>query len=298
MTTPSVNPIISVRKIFQSDTSGSLINPVTAYFETLLDAFVLPAVGGTVSIRVTDSTKYGLGQFIWISTIGWLEIIGITDSTHITLENKGAQDNVDAGASVPAGTVYCTSSPVYPPVDAPFNLTDTLADAFVVPSGLNDGFIIVNHGSWYKVGMTVFVIGAGYFTIQSYNSTTNTLTVKNTWSYNIASGTTIAVTTPIFPAHCPEKSPTSTPVMMRGVRAGVLTSNANDQKVATITLTGFVPGPSVIMLTVKSDVAVAALYGVAFYVRDIVVGSTDTTFDLYYSANNATTVSVQWLAIA
>lgn len=294
MTTPSVNPVLTVHKIFQSDTSGSLLTPVYAFFERLTESFTQPAVGNSVTVLVADSTKYAVGQSLWINGIGFLEITGTPDATHLYVENNDAEGNEDPGTTVPVGTIMSVSIPVSPAAAVAFEITDELAQAFTVPSGTNDAILYVSNGGWYKVGMQVYVQGAGWFRITSYDSTTDALTVKNAGSFNVASGTIIASGTVVFPSQAPTMAPDNAPAIQRGVELAVATTNANDTVGAAVVFPfAFTTAPTVVMLTVKSTAALGAIFGAVYFVRNI----TTTGFNLCYSANAVFTADIEWVAI-
>ena len=148
-TTPAVNPVLVVHKIFQADTQSSLLDPVYAYFELLTTSFVMPTVLDSCTLIVADSRKYSVGQYIWINGIGFLKITGTPSLTTIYVQNLGSTGNSVAGTTVPVGTVMAPSIPVAAEVDDSLvmsgqsgveesvvttNANDTLGRAVVFPT--------------------------------------------------------------------------------------------------------------------------------------------------------------------
>ena len=111
MTTPIVNPVIAVHHIYQSDTSGELITPLTKTFELLTQSFVVPAIGASVGIVVEDSSRYAVGQYVYIPGAGYFEITALTSTTGIYVKNNGDTGTYSAGTSVPAGTPFMPCPP-------------------------------------------------------------------------------------------------------------------------------------------------------------------------------------------
>jgi hypothetical protein len=175
-----------------------------------------------------------------------------------------------------------------------FNLYDVLASAFTTPSSTNTASMVVSNGAWYKVGMVVYLVGAGWYIINSYDASTNTLTVQNADPYNVAGGTIIAAGSPVYPATSPRKNYANEYTMQSGKTLTVTTTNANDINVRTITFpSSFTTTPTTILLSISRDSNIGAVYGVHIYARTI----TTSGFDLYYSANGAFTFDVNWIAI-
>ena len=115
--TPTVNPILTVHKIFQTDTINPILAPVMSFFELLQESFVIPSVGESCTLLVADSTKYADGQYVWINGIGFLAVIGTPDSTHLYVQNNSSAGNSAAGTAVPIGTVMSASIPVPSGID-------------------------------------------------------------------------------------------------------------------------------------------------------------------------------------
>jgi hypothetical protein len=247
-------------------------------------------------MTVDDSSKYSVGMFIWIRTLGWFEIIGVNNNTTITVQNNGTDGNASAGTAAAIGSIFCPSVPpsAIPDPAAFFNLYDVLASAFTTPSGTNTASMVVSNGAWYKVGMVVYLAGAGWYIINSYDASTNTLTVQNADPYNVAGGTVVAAGSPVYPSTSPRKNYTNQYTMQNSKEASVATTNANDVKAKTVTFpVAFVSAPTSIVLSLGSDSNLGAVYGAHFYARNI----TTTGFDLYYSANAVYTANVHWIAM-
>lgn len=75
-------------------------------FTTTPTGFTVPAVSANVNVEVADSTWMGVGQPIFVQFAGsGFEVVSKPDSTHVTLMNTGATDNVAPGTVIPATTL-------------------------------------------------------------------------------------------------------------------------------------------------------------------------------------------------
>jgi hypothetical protein len=292
MTTPITNPAITIHKIFQTDTVGSLLSPVYAFFELLTESFTMPNLGDQVTLKVVDSTKYHIGMAIYIAGIGFLDVVGISDATHLYLQNNGTDGNESAGVSVPVGTVFLASAP-RPASETPlFYLTDTLAQAFTVPTGTANGSLYVANPSWYKVGMQVFIPGAGFFRITTYDSGTNLLTVKNVGQDNVTGGTVIAAGSTVNPQQCSTMDYNNSPLEQEGVLAGQTLSANNYPGEAVTFPTAFATAPTNIQVTMHSSGDPGSIGKTQICVTAI----TTTGFSIVWDSDITSTVSFHWRA--
>lgn len=81
-----------------------------------------------------------------------------------------------------------------------FNAYTVTTLSFVVPALGDSVTITVVNSGWIAVGQTVFIAGAGFFTIQSLPDATHATLVYQNISQNTASGNTIAVGTLVTPS--------------------------------------------------------------------------------------------------
>jgi len=136
MTTPSVNPVISVHQVMQSDSSGALLNPLLKYFELLTASFVVPSVGASVGIVVEDSSRYAVGQYVYIPGAGYFEITALTSTTGIYVRNNDDTGNYSPGTTIPASTPFMACPPsIYVASPVTYQQAGTVA---VVTTSAND----------------------------------------------------------------------------------------------------------------------------------------------------------------
>lgn len=292
MTTPIVNPVLTIHKLNTLDTSN-LTDAIFTFFENLQSSFTMPAIGDQVTLKVEDSGRYAIGASVWINGIGFLDIVGISDSTTLYLQNNGAEGNEIQGTSVPIGSVFSFSPPRPVQVVASFYLTDTLAQAFTVPSGTANGSLYVNNGNWYKVGMIVYVQGAGYFRITTYDSGTNLLTVKNIGQNNAAGGVIVAAGTAVNPVMEPFTMPDNTPSEQWGVLASQTLSANNFASPGVVTFpVAFAVAPTNIQITMHSATDAGAVGSTQFYAS----GITTTGFNIVWDSDLTAVVNFHWVA--
>jgi hypothetical protein len=105
------NPIISVHQIRQSDSSGAQDNPLLKFFELLTASFTVPTVGASVGIVVEDSSRYSVGQYIYIPGAGYFEITALISTTGIYVRNMDSTGNYSPGTTVPAGSMFMACPP-------------------------------------------------------------------------------------------------------------------------------------------------------------------------------------------
>lgn len=78
-------------------------------FTTTTAPFSMPAVSGDVTIEVVDSTWVSLGIDIFVETAGYFLVSGITNSTHITINNYGYPGNAAPATVIAAGQLVQAS---------------------------------------------------------------------------------------------------------------------------------------------------------------------------------------------
>lgn len=106
-----INPVITIHKVNQADTTGSVRTPVFEFFERMIATFTVPVVGATASIVVVDSTKYAVGQYVYIPGAGFFLISSIPSLTTIYVLNNGSTGTLAAGTTVAATTLIMTCPP-------------------------------------------------------------------------------------------------------------------------------------------------------------------------------------------
>ena len=79
------------------------VNGVNAYTTTLAD-FVQPAVSGSVTIAVANSTWLAVGLTVFVEVGGYYTITNIPTTTSVIVVNSGASGNAAPGATVSSGS--------------------------------------------------------------------------------------------------------------------------------------------------------------------------------------------------
>jgi len=291
------NPIIAVHQVFQHNTSEDAGSPLYEFFELLTTAFVVPAIGSDVGIAVADSTRYAVGQYIWIPGAGFFEITALNGVTGIYVRNNGSAGTEAAGTTVPSGTFFMPSTEVSAALDPDdfFFLYDTLAQAFTIPADGADAYAYVSHGDWYAIGMQIFIAGAGWFRITDTDSTLDRLTVQWSGEWNATAGGIIAAGAILYPSPAPLLQADGSQLIQSGSVA-CATTNANDTEGCAVTFPiAFAAAPTSVVISIQSDVNLGGLVGACnLYVRNI----TTTGFKVFYSATAIFNFNVKWIAMA
>lgn len=71
-------------------------------FTTTTAQFTMPAVSGSVSIEVLDSSWAVVGQVIYVQSTGYFSVASKPDATHISATNLGYSGNTSPGSNVSA----------------------------------------------------------------------------------------------------------------------------------------------------------------------------------------------------
>lgn len=69
---------------------------------TLTAGFVQPAVNANVSMTVANSTWLSVGQIYFVEQGGYYEVVSKADSTHVTGENLGYDENAPPATNIPS----------------------------------------------------------------------------------------------------------------------------------------------------------------------------------------------------
>lgn len=293
MTTEIVNPVITVKKVYKSDQAPEDYDPVYEFFENLQDSFTMPDVGEEVTIQCADSSKYAIGQAIWINGIGFLTIVGIVDDEHLLLANYGADGNAAAGSTVALGTIFMVCPPPVDNGDSDVAIVDTLAQQFVVPVDDAKGTLYVNTGGWYAAGMMVFVQGAGFFRIDAFDTSTNALDVYNASVYNATGGTVVAAGGAVWPQQAPERMPDNSIREQAGVTAEqTLSANNYASPCSVVFDEEFTVAPTVVMISMYSAGDAGSVGNTYAYVTNI----SETGFDIVWDSDLTSKVFFHWVA--
>lgn len=103
-------------------------------------SFVQPAVGGTVTVAVDDSTSAAEGQSLLIPDFGHYMVTTISDASHVTMMSVGLRSDALPGVQCPRGSGFVPSAPpglggpvgatfpTFPFAGGPFQYTATSAN--------------------------------------------------------------------------------------------------------------------------------------------------------------------------
>jgi hypothetical protein len=291
------NPVIVVHSVRQQNTSSPLGLPFYGFFERLTASFVVPAIGADVGIVVVDSTRYAVGQYIWILGAGWFEITALNGTTGIYVRNNGSAGNSAAGTAVPTGTMFMPTSEVAAALDPDdfFFLYDTLAQAFTVPVAGVDAYAYVSHSGWYAIGMVIYIAGAGWFEITDTDATLDRLTVQSSGAFNAAPGVIIAAGARLYPCPTPTLQGNGDPLIQRGITGNVtLSANNFATPTAVVFPTAFAAAPTAVLLTMHSDADAGTIGDTQFYVSAI----TAAGFNIVHDSGQTSVVQFCWIAMA
>jgi len=152
-------------------------------------SFTVPNVGNTVNISVANSTIFNNDVIVHIATAGYYKITAKPDTTTITAQNLGYDDN-----AAPASIITSNKQIVVAGVkgqDGVNSFTDT-TDSFTVPSVNSNVNVVVANSGVFSDLVTIFIEDAGYY--QVINTVdANNITAKNLgYAGNAAPSTLIA----------------------------------------------------------------------------------------------------------
>jgi hypothetical protein len=158
----------------------------------------------------------------------------------------------------------------------------------------NTASVVVGDSTNYAVGMYLYIPGAGFFEVSSIPSLTTIYLLNYGDSQNFSPGVTVAATTPMIPCGQPTDVPETYTYQQAGQTAAAATTDANDLLLIHVDYpVAFSVVPTAIMLQIESGAALGALANVALYVKN----KTATGFDIFYCANAAFTLTVDWFAV-
>jgi hypothetical protein len=167
-------------------------------------SFTVPNSGITVSVTL-GSTAWlgGSGYIVFIAGAGYYAVSSVTDATHAVLTNLGyAATNaasgtvIAAGAQVAPGGVAGSGTAGSPGANA-YDLTSAV---FTMPAAAANVNVAISNTSWLGVGQEVYIVGAGYFSVQSIASPTVFVGTNSNYPGAATPGATIAVGARVSPA--------------------------------------------------------------------------------------------------
>jgi hypothetical protein len=95
---------------------------------------VLPAVGSNVTLSVTDTTPYGVGQDVFLPGIGYVVVASVGPGLSITVTNIGLTGIAAPGTPIPTGTPVMPAGAIGANgAPGPPGMNTLLTDDFVNP---------------------------------------------------------------------------------------------------------------------------------------------------------------------
>ena len=281
-----------VLNVFNIEQSASTPNHVHKYCELLTESFTVPAINGQVTVLVAQSSQWQIGLWCWIQGAGFFRISGIPDSTHLYVINDGSQGTQAAGTVSPIGSIIiaCPEQSLSVSTGS-VALYDILTQPFTTPAvGSSADMYIQSINSWGAIGLTIYLAGAGWYTITAVDSVALKATVANAHANNLAAGQTVSVNAKVWPSPLPQES------LRTGVlSAQAITASQTDTVLAAVVFTtAFKAIPAVSVSYKKLTAAIGA--SIQMYAGDVTVNG----FNIYYTNGVTTgglTVDVQWQAV-
>lgn len=138
-------------------------------FTTTTADFVVPALGGQVTISVANSSWMNVGASYFITAAGYFTLDAIPSLTSITLTYQNIAANTAAGNTISSGAKVTAGSIGSNGVDGVNAYTVTTANVIIPAIGANVTFPVAN-SSWMVVGQTVFASDGtdmGHFAVVS-----------------------------------------------------------------------------------------------------------------------------------
>ena len=142
-------------------------------YSNLTASFIQPAVGGTVTISVDNTSWMIPGFTIAITGAGYYTISSINSATSVTILNPGYADS-------PPGNV--TNLPAIVTIAGPVGATGFAGinaysenNSFFQPHPNNNVTVNIVSGYWMQTGQIVYIAGGGYYQVASGSTPTFTL---------------------------------------------------------------------------------------------------------------------------
>jgi len=199
--------------------AGAAGTPGPASTSNTTANFSQPAVNGTVTVTMGNTTWMPQGSIVYIVGGGYYEVQQVLNSTQAILLNTGYTGNaaqgtvVNTGSLVSAGGVAGASGaagatgpvgPAGPNGTAGVNAYSVLQAAFAMPQIQAATNIQVDQSTWMSANLIVFIPSAGYFQITTVISPTAVTILNLGYTGNASPGTTIASGSYVYPAGAPQ----------------------------------------------------------------------------------------------
>jgi collagen type VII alpha len=157
--------------------------------------FTIPPVFGNAQLKVVNSSWITAGMYIYIGNAGTYQVMSVVDINTLQVENTGAYGNaasggtVVSGATVTSGGALGNPGPQGAPGTAFFATVQT--PGFTVPAAATPVAIPLSTSVGVSAGNNLYVAGAGYYVIQSVDTTTQVTAVPMNVPGNASPGTVI-----------------------------------------------------------------------------------------------------------
>jgi hypothetical protein len=161
-------------------------------FTTLTNSFTQPAISATVSVVVGKTAFMAIGQVLFVQGGGYYSVSTITDAVTVVLTNLGYTGNAAVGSTVSAGSGNIAVVPAGLAGPTGTSAYTTTSASFTMPTVGNSVTVAVVSTGFMVNGLSVFVQGAGYFTVASVTDATHVVLTNQGVPGNIVSGNTIA----------------------------------------------------------------------------------------------------------
>lgn len=156
----------------------------TPAYAALLDAFLMPATGASITAHVSGTSWVAVGEVVFVAGAGWFSVTGVVDATHVALTSLGVTQLASVGAAIPVNSLVAPSGPVGPSGLTGATGTGTTgaagmpaytstSGAFTMPANGANVSIVVGSTGWMAPGDIVFVQGAGWFSTASIQDATH-----------------------------------------------------------------------------------------------------------------------------
>lgn len=134
---------------------------LSAFSYTAAD-FVVPALGGNITINVLNTEFMAVGEVVFVETAGLFEVVSIVSVTQVELQYLNVASNTASGNTISFPALVTPSAEAGAAGAAGGNSFTTTTAGFTVPAvGANvsvpDGFVHVASTSWMGVGQIVFI---------------------------------------------------------------------------------------------------------------------------------------------
>lgn len=153
-------------------TNGS--NGINAFSIVDTAGFTVPSANSPVSVPITDTGAWMVvGQPVFVQTAGYYQVNSAASSNTVSLTNLGLPGNALQGTGILA------NAQISPAGSAGYNSYTTSAATFTIPGSGSTATLTVNNVAWMNVGQIIYITNAGYYQVNSTDTTANTALVLN-----------------------------------------------------------------------------------------------------------------------